>query len=130
MWLHNTDWKCSTTTPSFSITIRWWRKSGVNFINILCTTFTLIDPKSVTNTIKSQVSFYAFEVLGSTSVKAVRWTLMKLTPDWSFLQWKTNFLWIEGLRQSEFILYEQRINFSLYSVMLPQFWNSLCIFFI
>jgi hypothetical protein len=35
----------------------WWSNTagypGVNFINILCTTFTLVDAKSVKNTVKS-----------------------------------------------------------------------------
>jgi len=35
---------------------------GVNFINILCTAFALVDPKSVKNTGKSSVSFYAFGI--------------------------------------------------------------------
>ncbi len=34
----------------------------VNFINVLRTAFALIDPKSVTNTVKSSVSFYAFGI--------------------------------------------------------------------
>jgi len=36
--------------------------TGVNFINILCTAFALIDPESVKNTVKSSVSFYAFGI--------------------------------------------------------------------
>jgi len=36
--------------------------SGVNFINILRTAFTLVDPKSIKNTVKSKVSFYAFGI--------------------------------------------------------------------
>ncbi len=32
----------------------------VNFINVLRTAFALVDPKSVKNTVKSSVSFYAF----------------------------------------------------------------------
>ena len=55
--------------------------SGVNFINILCTAFALVDPESV----KIQLSHrYLFTLLGSTSVKAVSRTLMKSTPaiDW------------------------------------------------
>ncbi len=35
---------------------------GVNFINVLCTAFVLIDPKGVNNTVKSSVSFYAFGI--------------------------------------------------------------------
>jgi len=37
-------------------------RTGVNFINILCTAFALVDPKSVKNTVKSSVSFYAFGI--------------------------------------------------------------------
>jgi len=51
--------------------------SGVNFINVLHTAFTLVDPISVKNTVKSSVSFYTF---GISSVKAVHRTLMKLSP--------------------------------------------------
>jgi len=51
---------------------------GLNFINILRTAFTLVDPKSIT---KIQLSHkYLFTLLGSASVKAVRRTLMKLSP--------------------------------------------------
>jgi len=51
--------------------------SGVNFINILRTAFALVDPKSV----KIQLSHQClFKLLGSTSVKAVHRTLMKLSP--------------------------------------------------
>jgi len=35
-------------------------RPGANFTNILHKTFTLIDPKSIKNTFKSSVSFYAF----------------------------------------------------------------------
>ncbi len=35
---------------------------GLNFIIILCTVFTLVDPKSAKNTVKSLVSFYAFGI--------------------------------------------------------------------
>jgi hypothetical protein len=49
-----------------------------NFINVLRTTFTLIDPESVKNTVSHQ---YLFMPSGSTSAKAVRRTLVKLTPD-------------------------------------------------
>jgi len=52
------------------------KTTGVNFINVLRTTFTLVDPKSV----KIQLSHkYLFMLLGSASVKAVRITLMKST---------------------------------------------------
>jgi len=33
-------------------------KFGLNFINVLCTAITLVDPESVKNTVKSSVSFY------------------------------------------------------------------------
>jgi len=41
---------CSKSTP------------GVNFTNFLRTAFTLVDPKSIKNTVKSSVSFYAFGI--------------------------------------------------------------------
>ena len=50
---------------------------GLNFINVLCTAFTLPDPKSVKKTVKLSIFF---TLSGSTSVKAVRRMLMKLTP--------------------------------------------------
>ncbi len=50
---------------------------GVYFINVLHTAFALIDPESVKITVKALVSF---TLLGSTSVKAVSSTQMKLTP--------------------------------------------------
>ncbi len=53
----------------------------VKFTNVLRAAFTLIDPKSIKNTVKSSVSFYAF---GICMVKAVRRTLMKLSPGWKF----------------------------------------------
>jgi hypothetical protein len=34
--------------------------TGVNVINFLHTAFALVDPKSIQNTVKSSVSFYAF----------------------------------------------------------------------
>jgi hypothetical protein len=45
--------------------------TGVNYINVLCTAFEPVDPKSVKDT---------YDISGSTSVKAVRRTLMKLSP--------------------------------------------------
>jgi hypothetical protein len=48
----------------------------LNFINVLRTPFTLTDPKSVKKTVKLSI---IFRLLGSTSVKAVRRTLMKLS---------------------------------------------------
>ncbi len=53
------------------------RRTGVNFINVLRTAFALVDPKSVRTQSSRQ---YLFTLLGSTSVKAVRRTLMKPTP--------------------------------------------------
>jgi len=49
---------------------------GVNFINVLCSAFTLVEPKSVKNTVKSSVSFM---LSGSAGAKAVHRTLMKLS---------------------------------------------------
>ncbi len=54
---------------------------GVNFINVLHTAFTLVDPKSVKK-IDNLTVF--FTLLGSASVKAVRRTLMKLSPGHQF----------------------------------------------
>jgi len=53
----------------------------VKFTNVSRTAFMLVDPKSVKNTVKSSVSFYAF---GICMVKAVRRTLMRLSPGWKF----------------------------------------------
>ncbi len=54
-------------------------RSGVNFTNILGAAFTLVDPKSVK---KIKLSHQClFKLLGSTGIKAVRRTLMKLSPD-------------------------------------------------
>jgi hypothetical protein len=50
---------------------------GVDFTNILRAAFTLADPKRVK---KTDVLTVFFGLLGSGSVKAVRKTLMKLTP--------------------------------------------------
>ncbi len=51
---------------------------GLDFINVLRTAFALVDPKSV----RTQSSLqYHFTLLGSTSVKAVRRKLLKLTPE-------------------------------------------------
>jgi len=41
----------------------------VNFINVLRTAFVLVDPKSVKNTVKSSVSFYAFGIYERKSCK-------------------------------------------------------------
>ncbi len=54
------------------------RTSGDNFTNNLRTTFTLVDPESVK---KIQLSHkYLFTLFGSANIKAVRRTLMKLSP--------------------------------------------------
>jgi hypothetical protein len=37
-------------------------RAGVNFINVLRTAFALVESKSVKNTVKSSVSFYAFGI--------------------------------------------------------------------
>jgi len=37
-------------------------RPGVNFINVLCTAFVLVDPESIKNTVKASVSFYAFRI--------------------------------------------------------------------
>jgi len=51
--------------------------SWVNFTYFLHEAFTLVDPESVKNTVKSSVSFYAFGICGC---KSGRRTFMKLTP--------------------------------------------------
>jgi len=50
---------------------------GVDFINILCTAFMLVDPKSVKRYWQLD---WVLTLSGSASAKAVRRTLMKLTP--------------------------------------------------
>ncbi len=50
---------------------------GLNFINVLHTAFTHVDPESVRIQSNPQ---YLFTLLGSTGAKAVRRKLMKLTP--------------------------------------------------
>ena len=51
--------------------------SGVNFTNVLCAAFMLVDPKTVKK-IENLTVF--FTLLGSEGVKAVRRILMKLSP--------------------------------------------------
>jgi len=51
---------------------------SVNFTNFLLSALALVDPKSLKNTVKSSVSFYAFT--GSACKKVVPRTLMKLSP--------------------------------------------------
>jgi len=50
---------------------------GVNFMNILLAAFMRADPKSLKFQLSRQ---YLFMLLGSTRLKALRKTLMKLTP--------------------------------------------------
>jgi hypothetical protein len=52
-------------------------RPSVNFINVLCTAFALVDPESVRTQSSCQ---YLFTLLGSTHIKAVRRMLMKSTP--------------------------------------------------
>ena len=52
-------------------------RQGLDFINVLRTAFTPVVPQSVRTQSSRQ---YLFTLLGPTSVKAVRRTLMKLTP--------------------------------------------------
>jgi hypothetical protein len=54
---------------------------GLDFINVLRTAFTPVVPQSVRTQSSRQ---YLFTLLGPTSVKAVRRTLMKLTPGVNF----------------------------------------------
>ncbi len=49
---------------------------GLNFINVLLTAFTLVDHKNIKKTVKFSIFLM---LLGSTSVKAARRMLMKLT---------------------------------------------------
>jgi len=56
--------------------------SGVNFTNNQHSAFKVVDPKSVKNTVKSSVPF---TLLGTAGVKAVRRTLMKLSPGVNFI---------------------------------------------
>jgi len=69
--------KCISFVCCFAVS-----KSGVNFTNVLRTAFMILDPKSVKNTVMSSVSFM---LLGSARVKALRRTLMKLSPDNVFI---------------------------------------------
>ncbi len=63
------------------------KKSGLNFINVLRTAFTHADPESVRIQSNPQ---YLFTLLGSAHVKAVRRTLMKLTPAYRISAYFTN----------------------------------------
>ncbi len=63
-------------THAFPSTYVGWLKPGLNFINILPTAFTLAYPKSVKKIVKLSTFF---TLSGSTSIKAARKMLMKLT---------------------------------------------------
>ncbi len=56
---------------------------GLNFINVLRTAFTHVDPESLRIQLGHQCLFM---LLGSTSVKAVRRMLMKLSPSHTWCQ--------------------------------------------
>jgi hypothetical protein len=56
--------------------------TGVNFTIVLCTAFALVDSESVRTQSSCQ---YHFMLLRSTSIKAVRRTLMKSTPGVIFI---------------------------------------------
>jgi len=43
-------------------TVHVFEKPGVDFNNVQRTAFTLVDPKSAKNTVKSSVSYYAFRI--------------------------------------------------------------------
>jgi len=69
----------------FSWHFRQWRMwSGLNFINVLRTAFTLVDPKSVKRHWWLNCILYAF---GIYEHKTVCRTLMKLTPDVVNVPW-------------------------------------------
>ncbi len=85
-------------------------RSGVTFINVLCTAFGLEDPKSETTQSSCQ---YLFTLLGSTSVKAEHRTLMKSTPDYdSSSSTLSRILWKVNVKTKKF---EKCSNFSLIS---------------
>jgi hypothetical protein len=56
-----------------------FKKAGLHFINVLRTAFSLIDPDPKSIKKDSQIVNHFFMLLGSTSVKAARKMLMKLT---------------------------------------------------
>jgi hypothetical protein len=76
---------------------------AVNFINILCTAFTLIDLKSVKKDTDDLTAF--FTLLGSTSAKAVRRTLIKLSP-----RYYGRFKWCSILAERERFYFLFRFN--------------------
>ncbi len=57
-------------------------KPGVDFINVLRAAFAPVDPKSVKNTVKSSVTFYAFGIYERKSCTRM---LMKLSPGVNFI---------------------------------------------
>jgi len=57
--------------------------SGVNFINVLRTAFTCVEPKSVKKTVKLSVFFL---LLGATGVKAIRKYVGEIEPRCQFYQ--------------------------------------------
>ena len=57
-------------------------EAGVNFTNVLRTAFALVDPEIIRTQSSRQ---YHFTLLGSKCVKAVRRTLMKLSPGVNFI---------------------------------------------
>ncbi len=59
-----TTGSCSVS-KAFRVDVEW--QTGVNFINVLYTAFTLVDPESVKNTVKSSVTFYTFGIYGCKS---------------------------------------------------------------
>jgi len=60
----------------------WVKWPGVNFTNVLCTAFAHVDPKCI----KRYWGFdWIITLSGSTRVKAVRRTLMKLSPGVNFI---------------------------------------------
>jgi len=71
---------------------------GLDFINVLRTAFTPVVPQSVRTQSSHQ---YLFTLLGPTSVKAVRRTLMKLTPDSDILIAFACFVFVFLIRHSD-----------------------------
>ena len=65
------------TTYDWNLGVYSSKFPGVNFINVLHTAFTLVDPESVKKIDNLTVFFM---LLGSPSIKAVRRMLMKSTP--------------------------------------------------
>ncbi len=57
--------------------------SGVNFTNILHAAFTIVDPKSIKNTVKSSVSFYTFWI---STRKSCTQNFVEIEPRWSIVR--------------------------------------------